>query len=245
MLHAILRAPRRAAPLPDPGLRWIEVDGVAALVADLEPASITAADPARLTRYADLIALIHRDETLIPMRFGCLLASDQEVRALLARRREQLCALLAHLDDCVEFGVRLLPPVSAAATPGSPGQGGDLGRGACAAEARPAGPGRGYLAALRERLDRESRLEAASKQVRQRIEDQVAGLFRDVHEEQTWIAGRELVSFAFLTPRHAADAFVRRLREATHESLGRGFVTGPWPPYHFVGAIDDDLRSQV
>lgn len=238
MLHGILRASdHQAARLAD-GLRWIEVDGLGALVADQQAERIQHADTASLKRYADLLALIHERATLIPMRFGCLLASDAAVRDLLTRRRERLQSLIAHIDGCVEFGIRLLPTGQPQSAPTQPAR----ARAVDGSAAPDVGPGRAYLARIRERLHEDSRLELGASEARARIERQVAGLFRDLHTEHAHIAGQDLISLSFLIPRDAAERFVARLRQAPPGALGVGLLTGPWPPYNFVGAIDDDLR---
>ncbi|WP_295389015.1 GvpL/GvpF family gas vesicle protein [uncultured Thiodictyon sp.] len=230
MLHCILRDRPRDGALPD-GLRGLEVDGLIAVVADVDPHRIRTADSTRLQTYADLVAQIHRATPLIPMRFGCVLGCDDAVRTLLAGHRERLLAMLDRLDDCVELGIRLLLPTPPDEdTPGTADGGGR-------------GPGHGHLAAIRRRLDAEARATAHAGQARGAIERVVAGLYRDLRQEFGQIGGRSLLSLYFLVPREHSEAFVEALRADPAAVPGAGLITGPWPPYNFVGAIDDDLRS--
>ena len=238
MLHCILREPPCASGLPA-GMRMLALDHLAALVADVEPDAIRRADSARLTAYADLIAHIHQTETLIPMRFGCVFTSDAAVRKLLTGHQARLLTMLDHLDDCVEIGIRLMlpkaaPPTATAAAP------------APAPEAdgpKDLGPGHGHLAVIRRRLDEEALAAARAGEARGAIERIVAGLYRDLHQEFGQIGGRSLLSLYFLVPREQSGAFVEALRRDPSAVPGSGLITGPWPPYNFVGAIDDDLRS--
>ncbi|WP_295455070.1 GvpL/GvpF family gas vesicle protein [uncultured Thiodictyon sp.] len=235
MLHCILRDPPRDASLPA-GLRGIGMDGLRAVVADVNPHQIRAADSARLQAYADLIANIHRAAPLIPMRFGCVLPSDDAVRTLLGEHHKRLLAMLDQLDDCVEIGIRLLlPEVGDAAVPGT----------AAPDASERAGPGHSHLAAIRRRLDAEARAEARAEQARGAMERIVAGLYRDLRQEFGQIDGRCLLSLYFLVPREHGGAFVDALRLNPAAVPGAGLITGPWPPYNFVGAIDDDIRSMA
>jgi hypothetical protein len=247
MLHCILRDPPRASALSaglPAGLRMLALDHLGALVADVEPDAIRRADSDRLTAYADLIARIHQTETLIPMRFGCVLASDQAILTLLDKHRDRLLTLLDHLADCVEFGVRLMlpdPPATTLAATGSRPAPPHSG-----AQARPdqdPRPGHGHLAAIRQRLNGEAQAIARAQAAKGTLERAVPGLFRELREEFGQIGGHSLLSLYFLVPREVSARFVAGLQQDQSAVPGTGLITGPWPPYNFVGAIDDDLRS--
>ena len=246
MLHCILRDPPGCAPLPG-GLRGIGVDGLRAVVADVDPDQVRAADSAQLQGYADLIAQIHYDTPLIPMRFGCVFPSDSAVRQLLTGHQGRLLSMLDHLDDCVEIGIRLLLPKVPlpAAAPAAPGPGPQTEPlpDAVVVKDPGHGPGHGHLAAIRRRLEDEDQAATRAGEARGTIEQIVAGLYRDVHQEFGQIGGRSLLSLYFLVPREHSGAFVDALRRDPTAAPGSGMITGPWPPYNFVGAIDDDLRS--
>jgi hypothetical protein len=241
MVHCILRDPPLSEALPA-GLRWIGADGLRAVVRDLDPDEVRGADNTRLAAYADLIARIHRDETLIPMRFGCVFPTDAAVGKLLAGHRGRLLAMLEQLDGCVEYGVRLvlpIPPPESSAAPPSPPTSPNPG----AAAPQDARPGHGHLAAIRRRLGGEAVAAARARAARDLLEAAVAGRYRDLREEFGQIGGHYLLSLYFLVPRPSGAGFLAALQRAQSATPGAGLVTGPWPPYNFVGAIDDDLRA--
>jgi hypothetical protein len=245
MIHCIVRVPRRSSVSPGAGLRWIDGDGIGALIGDVDPSELPAASNTRLQSYADVVARIHMNEVLIPMRFGCVLTSDDSVRELLVRYRERLLSQLEHVGDCAEFGIRLLLPEASAASTSGDDPAFDRGEngGRQSASGASAGPGLAHLTSIRLRLDRELLVTAEARVARTAIEALVSGLFREVRDELGQIAGRHLMSLYFLVPREQGDAFVESLRQDASSVVGAGLMSGPWPPYNFVGAIDDDLRS--
>jgi hypothetical protein len=245
MIHCILGQGGSPLALPA-GMRTIAKEGVVAVVSDVTPELVRAADRPALQTFAELTAGLHRTANLIPMRYGCVLASDAAVSRLLEVRRNRLCALLARLDGCVELGIRLLLPATA---PGAPESGAEPSADR-ATEPQAPRPGHAHLAEVRRRLQGETRVAVQAKAARAAIETAVLGLFRDVGEEQGEIGGQHLLSLYYLVPRAACTDFVEALRRAPDPINDPSddpsdcpcLVTGPWPPYNFVGAIDDDLR---
>lgn len=260
MLHCILR--QSAAPgrgLPD-GLRAVPADGLLAVVADVAPDLVRGADPARLQAFADLIGRLHRASPLVPMRFGCVLADDAAVRALLGDHREALRVMLDLVAGCDEFGLRLLLPAAASASVAAPAAPAGPPNGP------PARPGHRHLAAIRQRLQGESAAQASAAAARAAVTAALAGLYRDCREEFGQFGAQPMLSLYFLVPRQHQARFIAALRAlgqtenqpagpapnapptaaaAVCWEWGTGLLTGPWPPYNFVGAIDGEARSLV
>jgi hypothetical protein len=69
---------------------------------DLKP------DMSLIMAYKKVVDSFHREQTVIPMRFGCLLKEKKQVAQLLEKNRTQYEALLKKLDGCVEMGIRVL-----------------------------------------------------------------------------------------------------------------------------------------
>ena len=69
-------------------------------------------DPApnfsRILAYKNVTESFHRDRTIIPMRYGCLLEDEKKTVQLLKINQAQYEALLGELDGCVEMGIRVL-----------------------------------------------------------------------------------------------------------------------------------------
>ena len=69
---------------------------------DLKP------DVSLIMDYKKVVDSFHREQTIIPMRYGCLLKEKKQVAQLLEKNRTQYEALLKKLDGCVEMGIRVL-----------------------------------------------------------------------------------------------------------------------------------------
>jgi hypothetical protein len=167
---------------------------------------------------------------VLPLRFGTVYRSLDPVRELLIERREQLVSALEELRGKREWGVRcvvdrkrLLDAVRQS----------DAGMDelAAAAESKPAGSA--YFA--RKRLERG--LDEQAKEL-------AAQLASEAHERLTAVADRSardggaLLKGAYLLDRTQEQAFRDVLQEAgdAYRRFGMEFeLTGPWPPYSFVG----------
>jgi hypothetical protein len=222
----------------------ISAHGLRALVSTLTGAT-PEADLEELKGYGRVVAACHRAHTTIPMRFGSIFRDKPEIAAHLAEQGSTYKALLQHLTDCEEIGIRLLLPEPERPLP--------LGRksirtkeGQSHVDPEPSCSGKAYLTRQKERYDLADdfvrKAEVALSQWR--------GLFRGKYRDCCWerpqtVAGCEtpVLSAYFLVRRHhIADfkkAFVRISRDRPEKAL----LSGPWPPYNFVRPQQDPSRS--
>lgn len=227
MLYCVCAASdlRRAAPpLPaaPAGLRWVEAGSLAALVAP-EPAH---EDVAAMLAFGEVVAHYHARLDVVPMRWGSRLTDTAAVTAHLRADAARYRRVLAALADCVEIGVRLPLPEPPAGTAGAAG---------------PAAPasGRDYLLRRRAQLQATATAEA----VLERLDADLAGLYRDTRREQGWFAGGRRLSAHYLVPRPRLAAFRQRLAAAAAAgrlttAAGPPLTSGPWPPHSFAGGTD-------
>jgi Gas vesicle synthesis protein GvpL/GvpF len=171
-----------------------------------------------------------QEAPVLPLRFGTVYLSLDPVRNLLTERREQLVSTLEELRGKREWGVkcvvdreRLLEAIRES----------DEGVAELATEAESKPAGAAYFA--RKRLERG--LDAQAKEL-------AARLAAEAHERLTAVADRAvrddgaLLKGAYLVDRTREQAFRDVLQEAgaAYERYGVRFeLTGPWPPYSFVG----------
>jgi hypothetical protein len=101
----VITAPGVEAPAGD--VRWVVLGGLAALVSDVPTVPVTASR-ANLNAHAAVLQAAAEGSTILPMRFGFVMADDDEVRVrLLEERRADLERLLAQIKGRVEFGLRV------------------------------------------------------------------------------------------------------------------------------------------
>ena len=174
-----------------------------------------------------------RASAVVPMKLFTLFTSDARALAHIRRSRPRLARVLARVAGRQEWGVRLVldaaPARAAARRPAgrAPARAGAgtrflLGKQAeqAAARRRVAGAGREA-----DRVFRRLRSQAEDARRRPPVESP-AGT-------------RLLLDAAFLVPARRAAAFGAAVRAVAARLAGQGYrltLTGPWPPYSFVGA---------
>lgn len=179
---------------------------------------------------------------VIPLPMWTMFSDDAAVAEMLAARSSEFDAVLARIADAREYTVRAYVRSAELQSKVS-----DLSEEfrALEAHAKTASPGQRYL--LERKLDKE-RKETARRIVRQVANDIHAALSavaklaaRD--EVSAGLAaseqGQAILNASYLVPPSSMKEFQKTLTEFVNRYEGSGFTfafTGPWPPYHFVGA---------
>jgi gas vesicle protein GvpL/GvpF len=184
---------------------------------------------ASLLHYARVIELLHQQCPVLPMRYGCLLDGEDQLRNLLRRRHAIFQACLQELKGSAEMSLRIL-----SASPG-----GELeprlvpgplpGGGAAYLAARRAH----YLAQDRQRWQESCRGDGLRHALR--------GLYRDSRTERSDLKGCSLISVHFLVPLEGTESFRAAFRQFQQHSPLKLLLSGPWPPYNFADCAE--LRS--
>jgi hypothetical protein len=231
-LYAITDCP--GAPLPDvtglgaAPLTEIIYDTLAAVVASCPPdaALDLVATEARLWQHEHVLEALMSTRTVLPARFGTVLASAQAAQTVLAQHGAQFAANLARVRDHVEVSVRVLwdeaPPELAVPT--------DAG-------------GRAYMLA-------KVALEQARAAQRERAAAVAATLHAAVERLTTDYTHRLMttprmpLTAAYLVPRAQLAAFQETVAALfANEPTRQVLCTGPWPPYHFVAPLPQGMES--
>jgi hypothetical protein len=169
---------------------------------------------------------------VLPMKLFTLFTSDERALAHLRSDRRRIESIVRRLTDHYEWGVRVV--LSARAVPGS----------RSAPAARPAlRTGAAYL------RQKQAQRDAARERVR-RARERVAGLYTRLAGESRAARhrpagelpaqeGSVLLDAAFLVARPQSRLFSRLVARESRALAGHGCaltLTGPWPPYSFVGS---------
>lgn len=209
----------------DASVQVLEHGELAALVSELPSADIRARRR-DLLRHADVLQQAFERRTILPLGFGTVFASEEDVVSeLLEPRYEELVALLQSLDGLVELTLRAFydeAGVLAAVIWDEPRIG------ALRGSSNPADQvalGEAVAHALADRRARDADEIVAS----------LSSLAREVEVEER-VAEYEVVRAAFLLDRSAVEDVEARAEELAerHEGLIRFKLTGPLPPHHFV-----------
>jgi hypothetical protein len=209
----------------DASVETLEHGELAALVSELPSADVRARRR-DLLRHAEVLQQVFERRTVVPLEFGTLFASEDDVVSdLLESRYEDLVALLQRLDGLVELTVRAFydeggvlaaivreePQIAALRGAGGQAQQMQLGEAVAAA-----------LAARRNRDADEIVAELSSLASEAVVEERVAEL--------------EVVRAAFLVERSGLREFDAQVEDLAErfDGIVRFKLTGPLPPHHFV-----------
>jgi len=191
-------------------------NGLVAVVA-CEAAPDSAPDTASLLAFAGVVQAMHVSHDVIPLRYGCVMASEESVVRLLEENGKGYAALLNGLHGMSEMGIRLL-----------------CESGDAAPSASSVSPGAGYLASLRARHGCGNVPILRDVDAADRIAALLAENFTAQRREYAAAAGnRTLVSLYFLVPRAGTFRFMEKAREFYSAGV-KILVSGPWPPYNFA-----------
>ncbi|MGP1271736.1 MAG: GvpL/GvpF family gas vesicle protein [Phycisphaerales bacterium] len=229
---------RAAMPLPDAlmGLksRPVAFHGWGRLAACISglPEGRLRPQRSHLAAHQDVIRRLSEVGDLLPMSFGMVAESLDEVEALLREHADDLSAELDRVGGCVEFGVRLSresEDIFGHFVNAHP-ELADLAR-------RVAAAGEGATRDLLMDTGRafERVLNADRESHAGMLIESIGPFSREWHLNPPKTE-REVVDLACLVERDATDAFERAVEHAASR-LDESFVvdlTGPWPPHHFV-----------
>lgn len=226
------------------GVRAVEAGPLCGLVSDVAldafdaPSQDLRGLAAEAERHERVLQRALGARAVVPVRFGTVLESDEDVRRLLERDGERFSSLLDRVEGRVEWQVRLDVDRTAAAERAAE----DDERAAALRQRKDqAGEGGAYLA--RRQLD---------LLLQERVAELAARLGAEAHERLAASAvaaapsqpqrpgeGRvPVLAAAYLVGDEGGDAFRTALAEVERHLAplaGACTVTGPWPAYSFVG----------
>jgi Gas vesicle synthesis protein GvpL/GvpF len=196
-------------------------------------------------RHNQVIAAIHQQQAILPVKFGSVYARAEDVQAAVAGAQDALLAQLERVEGCDEWAVHMYADrpvieqrVAATEHPRLHQLQQDLAA---------APPGRAYF--LQREVD-EERAAATDQALRALAQDGYDRLARWAVASQVTPPARptsedhdeiEVLRAAFLVRRASADSFLAEVRSCVE---GRNGVhceySGPWAPYSFAVPIEKD-----
>lgn len=198
----------------EPDMQLVKSSGLAAVV--IRNAAEISREPAAVLAYGERVLQIHRQSTLIPMRYGNVLANEGAVSLHLQNYAARYRLQLTELEGCEEMGIRL--PLAQTAD--------------AAIEQVPAS-GLAYLLARK----RAYTVPASAERQANRLNEALVGLYRQHRATLDRFNGRPTYLLSYLVPRASLPAFLGQLDNLGDHPAGIGSVSGPWPPYNFAHCL--------
>jgi hypothetical protein len=233
-LYAITDRPELPLP-PTSGLKGaplanLPYQEIAVVVSTLDTAGVQATE-AHLWQHEAVVEALMADRTVLPVRFGTMLADEAAAQTALERHYASFVADLARVHGRVELGLRVLwesdvnQPQTADPHQAEKGHGERLGS-----------DGWAYMLA---RLAGEHRFQAQRRRAEELALDIHAPLARLAADStrQVLVTPRLLLTAAYLVEQDRLVAFQREVEALRKIYPDLGFLcTGPWPAYSFVTA---------
>ena len=231
--------------------------GLAAAISHVPDSDVAPTVP-RLRAFAAVVEALHDVCTVLPMRYGCVLPTEERVLALLKERGPEFMDALNGVEGCVEMSIRAIfdtvcqtttncedhvaPPTRAR-------------KASARAHARFEPPdvstGKAYLAARQAYYARQALSAQAAKAIAERAAALLRGLFvRHASEYSPFPVAPYNVptlSLHYLVRRDRVEPFRARAETLrAQECLGHSvsvsppagapkmLLSGPWPPYNFT-----------
>lgn len=192
-------------------LQLIQTAGLTAIVQTSE--SDISREAAVVLAYGEQIKRVHQETTLIPIRYGTVLADETEVKQHLFNQAEQYHKRLIVLNDCEEMGIRLtIAPLNAKPTVATVKSGHD------------------YLLARKQAYALPEQIETQAALLNKAL----LGLYREYCAELSLFNGQRTYLLSYLVARTELALFRERLQHISHHIIMNGFISGPWPPYNFA-----------
>ena len=170
---------------------------------------------------------------VLPMKLFTLFEGDVRARSEVGRDRAKLHRLFARVRGCAEWSVRVRLDEERATRVARTRSARGTGR---------LGAGTAFLAKKKRAKDEVGRLVRRARGEAERAYDALARQSRRARRRPApigTIGARLLLDAVFLVPDARAKGFVRaaqRIEKALAKDGCSVTASGPWPPYHFVGA---------
>ncbi|MBI3939345.1 MAG: GvpL/GvpF family gas vesicle protein [Acidobacteria bacterium] len=231
LLYCIFENSRRRLEslhgVDDPRVFFVTGSHLTAAVSRLNSPALSL-DVSHILAYEKVIASLHRERTVIPMRYGCLFEKEAQIVRLLGERHQEYGTLLRELEGCVEMGIRILPTEVLLTIPAPSLYSSRL--------SSDYSSGKAYLARKRDRYAAMDQMSLQHARIVEKIRRTLAGLFvRSTSEFSSW-GGSPAQSLCFLVTRNSVARFKKAFRHNYADDSTRLLLTGPWPPYNFVTA---------
>ncbi|MBD0330259.1 MAG: GvpL/GvpF family gas vesicle protein [Thermoleophilia bacterium] len=171
---------------------------------------------------------------LLPLRFGAIFRGDEQVQAMLAENADAFAAALERMRGRREWSVKAF--VDRQALIEQLAASGGAGGGA-------RGEGHAYFARKQRERDARERAHTVAAALAEELHETLA----EAASADTYLPARSdapdlVLNAAYLVERAQESSFLRVVQEAARERQPGGMrveITGPWPPYSFVGRDED------
>lgn len=205
---------------------WISFGGISALVSDIDPEHVVGNAQNALAHHEVVQAALGLSPSVIPCRFGTLVANEEKILSLLGVHYACLEANLARVRGKVEVGVEVIFDGIATTA---------LRQREAERAEENLTPGEEYLLAKRQRYEVNRELKEQAERLGRALNEATALFWTEVKTQKRFINGRLLLNLCYLVDRERLSSFQYAYQQFKRRwSRVKLLYTGPWPPYSFT-----------
>ncbi|MEI7489961.1 MAG: GvpL/GvpF family gas vesicle protein [Bacteroidota bacterium] len=211
----------------------VSCEGITAVVCDIQKTGMVAGHASAMD-YAGVIEKLSKDFTLLPVRFGSIMETDDDIRKMLSGNHLEIKKNLLKVEGKVEFGLKVFCDTEKlkSARNIEPGM-----KTKSATEAGALHNNSVYLDYVNKKLT-EYRLEESVlsyvNSVIEEITDCFAG-FEASGKFNKMVSPANIIDALFLIKKEMTAELISVVQDLQTRYSDLNFIlTGPWPPYNFV-----------
>jgi hypothetical protein len=211
----------------------VSYESISAIISENEKADFTA-EKEKVIEFAGVIEALSQGFTLLPMRFGSIMDSIEELNTMLERNYVKIRQNLDFVENKLEFGLKIFCDPEKITAELSSG----IVAGIDHAESITSESGNSVFRDYVNKKLREHRIEELRLKYAETVIAEITEYFTGMNTMHTFrkmVSETNIIDALFLLDKDQKDTLVVAVAEMQKRNPLLSFMlTGPWPPYNFV-----------
>jgi len=211
----------------------VSYDDITAVVCDVPKVGMVT-DRSATMDYASVVDSLFKDFTLLPVRFGSVMESDDEIRKMLQKNYKEIKNNLLKVEGKLEFGLKVFCDTLKLQARFEDNSKAEINVAATTVSGQNNSIFKDYVnKKLIEYRIEESLLSYVNSLI-QKISDCCTGI-KAISKFKKMLSPTNIIDALFLIDKEMTNQLIRLVKDLKTRYPDLNFIlTGPWPPYNFV-----------